>query len=131
MTDQSTAKIDPRRVKEIFMDCLFQAGEPTNDYVGAEGIQSLVGFHPGRLAKHKEDIAAMLDELPDSFKKEGGGGMSFLSACEDKHGVQWTGFHQRMEQLFQLGIGIGKVTCLVPRDKWGSLPGGMPYYCVN
>ncbi len=73
----------------------------------------------------------MLDELPDSFKKSGGGGMSFQNACVDKQGNQWTDFHQRMEQLFQLGIGIGKVELLMPREMWAMLPGGMPYYAIN
>jgi hypothetical protein len=79
---------------------------------------------------HKK-IETMLDELPDEFKKTGGGGMSFLNACNDKHGNQWTDLHQRMEQLFQLDIGIGKVKCLMPREMWGILPDGMPYYVVN
>lgn len=127
----TASKLDPRRIQEIFLDCLFQDGEDTSGHVDAEGIQCVVGFHPGRLAKHKEEICALLDELPDEFKKSGGGGMSFLNACLDKHGVQWTGLHSRMEQLFQLGIGVGKVQCLLPRELWAALPGGMPYFVVN
>jgi hypothetical protein len=73
----------------------------------------------------------MLAELPDMFKESGGGGWSFLNACDDRHGNQWTGLHQRMEQLFQLGIGIDKVECQLPREVWPALPGGMPYYIVK
>jgi len=120
-----------KRVEAIFMDCLFKEGEDTTNHVKAEGITRLVGFHPERLAGHKAEIALMLDELPDSFKKTGGGGMSFLQACEDKHGNEWTGSHQRMEQLFQLGTGTGKVECLLPNNMWEMLPGGMPYYVIN
>jgi len=68
--------------------------------------------------------------LPEQFKGSAGGGWSFLNACDDKHGNQWTDLHLRMEQLFQLGIGIGKVKCLMPRAMWSALPGGMPYYAV-
>lgn len=122
--------IDPERVNAIFMDCLFKEGEDTSKHIKAEGITMNVGFHPERLESHRTEIADMLDELPDEFKESGGGGMSFLNACNDKHGNQWTSLHQRMEQLFQLGIGVGKVKCLMPREMWSVLPGGMPYYAV-
>lgn len=123
--------IDPERVNTIFLDCLFKEGEDTSKYVKAEGITSNVGFHPERLNRYKAEIEAMLDELSDDFKKSGDGGMSFLNACNDKRGDQWTCLHQRMEQLFQLGIGVGKAELLTPREMWGALPGGMPYYLVN
>lgn len=57
--------------------------------------------------------------------------MSFLSACNDKHGKQWADLHLRMEQLFQLGLAIGKAECVFSRDMWEILPGGMPYYVIN
>lgn len=118
------------RVETIFMDCLFQDGENMDNHVKAEGVTSIVGFHPARLESHRAEIVAMLDELPDTFRASVGGGWSFLNACQDKHGNQWTGLHQRMEQLFQLGIAIGKVKCCTPREMWPILPGGMPYYVV-
>ena len=122
--------LDPERVNAIFMDCLFRDGEDTSKHIKAEGIVS-VEFHPERLQSHKAEIEAMLDELPDEFKKSGGGGWSFLNACNDKHGNQWTGLHQRMEQLFQLGVGINKVQYQMPREMWSVLPGGMPYLVVG
>lgn len=131
MTAPVPSKLTAERVETIFKDCLYGEGEDTTDHVKAPGITSNVGFHPGRLAGHKAAIEEMLDDLPDSFKKTGGGGMSFLSACEDRHGAQWTGFHQRMEQLFQLGVAVGKAALVFPREKWARLPGGMPYYLVN
>ena|SRR3989344_1243104 len=124
-------KLNPERVESIFKDCLFRQGENTANHIKAEGITCIVGFHPERLTRHREEISAMLDELPNDFKGSGGGGMSFLNACNDRHGNQWTGLHQRMEQLFQLGIGIGKVKCLAPRNEWSALPGRMPYYVIN
>ena len=47
--------------------------------------------------------------------------------CNDKDGNQWTGFHQRMEQLLMLGIGLGLMEIQVPRNLWEAFPGGMPY----
>lgn len=118
-------------VKKIFMDCLFRKDEDTTNHVKAEGITRIVGFHPERLESHRAEIAALLDELPDAFKESSGGGMSFLNACNDKHGNQWTGLQLHMEQLFQLGIGIGKVKCPMPREMWPVLPGGVPYYTIT
>lgn len=92
-----TIVLDPERVEAIFLDCLFKDGEDTSNHIVAEGISRTVGLNPERVEGHKAEIEALLDELPDQFKATGGGGDSFLNACQDKHGNQWTGFHQRME----------------------------------
>ena len=129
MSTQTALKAE--HVNAVFMDCLFRDGEDTSKYVKAEGIVRNVGFHPERLESHKAEIVAMLDELPEQFQEKSGDGWSFLNACMDKHGNQWTGFHRTMEQLFQLGIAIGKVKSLLPRKMWSALPGGMPYYVIT
>jgi len=118
-------------VTEIFNDCLFKEGESTDNFVQAEGITNMVGFHPERLEGHREDIKDMLSDLPDDFKVSKGGGMSFLNACDTKDGKQWTGYHQVMEQLFLLGLVIGEVKYLAPRELWEVFPGGMPYYVIK
>ena len=122
-------KLTPEAVNSIFMDCLFREGEDTSNFKKAQGIVCNVGFHPGRLNNHKEEIVALLAELPPQFHEATGGGWPFLNACNDKDGNQW-GEHKNMEQLFQLGIASGLVKCLLPREMWGILPGGMPYYMV-
>lgn len=127
----TTQVLGTQRVEKAFRACLFKDGEDTTNHVKVHGITTNVGFHPGRLKEHEAEIAEMLGELPDQFKESGGGGWSFLNACNDKHGHQWTSFHRTMEQLFQLGIGIGKVECQLPREMWGTLPGGMPYYVIK
>ena len=122
--------INADRVNDVFRDCLFNKGEDTTGYKVADGITSKVGFHPERIEDHRIEIEKMLEQLPDEFQASMGGGHSFLNACNDKNGNQWTRLHQRMEQLFQLGIGIDKVKCLMTREMWSILPGGMPYYVV-
>ena len=127
----TTTSLNAGQVNAVFMDCLFRDGEDTSKHVKAEGIVRNIRFHTERLESHKAEIVAMLDELPEQFQEKSGGGWSFLNACNDKHGNQWTGLHQTMEQLFQLGIGIGKVKSLLPREMWNALPGGMPYYVIT
>lgn len=43
-------------VRDLFMSCLFDDGEPTDGAVMVEGITITVGFHPGRLAERKDEI---------------------------------------------------------------------------
>jgi hypothetical protein len=131
MAEDTGFALTADRVSEVFLDCLFQQGEDTTERVVAEGIVSTVGFHPRRLEGHRKDIEEMLAELPDSFMASKGAGASFLNACLDRNGRQWTGLHQTMEQLFQLGLAIGRVTACVSREMWHLLPGGMPYYTVG
>ena len=123
-------KLSSENVSQVFTDCLFNKGEDTVGYIKAEGITATFGFHPTRLENHKQDITDMLNDLPNEFKEGHGKGSSFVNACNDKYGEQWTGLHEVMEQLFVLGIAIGKVTCLLPKEKWYTLPYKLPYYCI-
>ncbi|HEY0965468.1 MAG TPA: hypothetical protein VGE13_03235 [Candidatus Saccharimonadales bacterium] len=129
VTDTET--LTPQHVETVFMACLFKDGEDISDHIVAEGIVQTVGFHPGRIDEYRQEIHDMLAELPDEFKTSGGGGYSFLNACMDKHGNQWTGMHQTQEQLVQLGIAIGEVEYCLPREMWMAFPGGMPYFMVK
>jgi hypothetical protein len=124
-------KLNPEAVTTIFMDCLFGEAEDHTHHVAAHGVVMNVGFHPGRLESHRAEIRALLDELPVEFRADGGGGWSFLNMALTKDNQQWTGEHHVMEQLVLLGIGINYVQCLVPREMWAMLPGGMPYYTVG
>jgi len=126
-----TEVLIPEHVQAVFMACLFKDGEDTSDHIIADGIVQTVGFHPGRIEEHRQEIHNMLAELPDEFRASNGGGSSFLNACMNKHGNQWTGVHQTQEQLVQLGIAIGEVEYCLPRDMWKILPGGMPYIAVR
>lgn len=73
-----------QRVRSIFSDCFFTEEEVEaarkngqavpEGAVLAEGIQGKIGFHPVRLAGHKAEITAILDEMDPSFHKSSGGG---------------------------------------------------------
>lgn len=128
LSNESVLQVE--KVRTIFLDCMWKTNENMTDLVKVEGIESKVMFSKQRLGEHKEEIVNMLNELPDEFKEGSGGGWTFLNACVDKHGNQWTGQHDIMEQLFLLGLAIGKVIYLLPRELWSVLPGGMPYYCI-
>lgn len=131
--DYAAPLIDAEAVVEIVTDCLVD-GTPGPDAVVVEGIVHTYAFQPEKLAKHKLDVAGMLVRLPMEFRPVhmgGGGGWSFLNACNDANGEQWTGLHLTMEGLFVLGIAMGMVEWLLPKDMWSALPGGMPYVAVK
>lgn len=124
-------------VTKLFGDCLFTqeevgaAVEPEQpaDAVQVEGVLRKFAFHPGRLESHREEVKALLAELPDNFQASKGGGWTFLNACVTKGGEQW-GEHAHCEMLLTLGIGLGLAKWQLPRDMWRVLPGGMPYVVV-
>ena len=123
------------RVSEIFEDCLFKdsevvEGKPIVEPLVGKGVIMDFGFHPARLPTYKIEILDMLKQLPDSFMRSKGGGMSFLNACNTKDGVQW-GEHRNMEQLFALGEALKLVSYPMPKSMWNILPGGMPYIIIN
>lgn len=118
-------------VKNVLLECLFNDGEDTTQHVIGEGIKNTVGFHPDRLKDNTENIISMLSELPNQFKQSGGGGWTFLNACNTKDGIQWADLHQSIDELIILGNAIGKVSFQFPREMWKNLPGGMPYFIVK
>ena len=131
------SELSSENVEGVLSDCLYtdaelkeSGGETPEGTIIVEGIHRSFGLHPGRVQTHEDEIARMLDELPDTFKESGGGGWSFLNACNDKHDRQWTSFHKTMDALFVLGMAIRKVKCLMPREVWSLMPGGMPYYII-
>lgn len=125
--------LNGERVESVLKACLHDDDDPQDVVVIGEGIVESFGFRPDRLAENRDAIREMLAELPDTFRvgPGGGGGWSFLNACDDRHGEQWTGFHRTMNMLFCLGLAAGFVKCVLPREMWAALPGGMPYYQID
>lgn len=118
-------------VHNVFINCLFKEGESQDIFVKAEGVITNVGFHPDRLKNNEGYIQDMLDCLPEAFRKDSGGGWSFLNMCNDKNDEQWADLHQTMDELVCLGLATGKMSYLLPRELWKALPGGMPYLVIN
>lgn len=141
------SKLASDRVTRIFEDCLFtsdevaeildleldpaeEAASDTPHMLVVAGVAHTVSLHPERTRSYRDEVREMLDELPDDFKQSGGGGMSFLNMCMDRHGDQWTDLHQVQERLAVLGIALGLARWLLPRGLWAALPGRMPYLVV-
>lgn len=124
--------ISTTRIDEIIRECLFndeteiEDGKPKAgiEMKTGKGVMGGFGFHAERLESNREEVAQMIDLLPDVFRQ----GMSFLNMCMDKNGAQW-GEHRDMDLLICLGTALGLMKVLegIPRQ---MLPGGMPYIQV-
>ncbi len=128
-------KLTTKNVETIFLNSMFSDNEIVDgiipdDAIKVEGITMNVGFKSTNLEAYRDDVKNMLLELPEPFFKETGGGWSFLNAIETKDGEQWAE-HRNLEQLVLLGIGLGYVTFLMPRNMWVMFPGGMPYFQID
>ncbi|MBQ8042634.1 MAG: hypothetical protein IJ272_00595 [Clostridia bacterium] len=120
------------KVNEVLFKCFYkpeeiQDGKKPDGCVDVKGIVTNFGFHPDRLKEHEQQIIELLSELPETFKE----GWSFLNMCYDKNGCQWTGMQKTMEALMALGIAIGKIEYMLPREVWSALPGGVPYIILK
>lgn len=111
------------RVAELFEAC-------DGGTTPVEGLR-VEHFRADRIAEHRDEIAAMLNALPDGFHADKGGGMSFLNACVDRTGRQWCDTHATVGMLVALGIATGMLAFAAPRSMWRVLPGGMPYLVVD
>jgi hypothetical protein len=128
--------LNPENVTNTMKYCLFKEdeihdGKAPSDAVIVDGIMRRYGLHPVRLGEKRDDIKSMLSYLPGQFKASSGGGWSFLNACEDRNGEMWTGSQTTVADLFALGMAIGAVEYLMPREMWCILPGGVPYLVVK
>lgn len=129
MTKLSTDAVRAIARKVLFKDDEITDGKPPENAIIVDGIMRKYAFHPERVAAAKPEIDALLAELPDAFRKDKGGGWSFLNACMDKNDNQW-GEHPDMEMLICLGI-AAKSASWVMKDMANILPGGMPYFEVH
>lgn len=129
-------ELTAKNVESTLLYCLYsekelaEEGRPPKGAVLIEGIVRKFGLHPGRLEEKSKDIETLLRQLPEEFYATKGGGMSFLRACLRFDEQQW-GEHRDMENLMVLGMAVKKVTCLMPKEMWPALPGGMPYYRIE
>lgn len=131
-------ELTPQAVENLMLACLPTGSSQeaielvkNGNAIIVEGITNSYALMKDKLEENRGHIRELLAQLPYTFRVSVGGGWSFLNACNRQDGVQWTGMHLIMEQLFVLGMATEQVVLLLPREAWGGLPGGMPYYQIN
>lgn len=130
-------ELTAKNVEQIFEECFYagrikQAHKEKGVIIVVQGALAKIAFRSDKINANRQEIQEMLYQLPAPFLEEKGGqGWSFLNACNNYRGEQWTGLHSIMDMLFCLGTAIGKVKCLLAPALWKALSGGMPYYQVT
>jgi len=92
-----------------------------------QGFVHTYGIDVAKLERDRDLVRSWITELPAEFLEEVGGGWSALNLCQTNTGEAWTGAQMTTESLFVLAAGLGLAKHLLPKEMWGSLPGGMPY----
>lgn len=106
------------RVLEIFKECFESTPGETVQRVPVDGIRPVrFAFHPRRVAEYRDEIQAMLAELPDSFMKSKGGGADFVSFGCTRQGSKWTNSYADQEKLALLGVAAGLVEYCMPPER--------------
>lgn len=124
-------------VHETITDCFFKEEELTRNEVGdfiqpdgavfGEGVIRNAWLKEVKVQEHLQDIKDFLSQLADSFR--GTLGDTFLKMPFRLDGEQW-GEHADAESLLILGEVSQLITLPYPRDKWDTLPGGVPYIMI-
>ena len=136
MNNHTMMALNGHNVQKVFLDCLFkdeeigEDGKPTIPYVEVQNLTKIIGFHPDRLEKHRQDIIDFCQQLPEEFRMDVGGGWSFLKMVGTKDEYLWGG-QENANQLLALGLGIKIMKILLPRELWIALPGGVPYIGID
>lgn len=123
-------KLTSEAVQSIMRTVLYKPGEVTNipedDIV--PGLVRAFAFHPERLKEQKKNIDELLLQLNHNFRRDEGGGWSFLNGAIDANGMQW-GEQRDVEALVCLGIGVGSAAWLM-KEFAAELPGSVPFFQV-
>lgn len=106
--------------------------------VTVDAVTRLFDFRLDRLKEHEPEIRAMLDRVDPKFKESGGHGAwygffnltTYPDSYESAHEVPAWAPPGHAEWLLALGLAIGKVRWLSPRETWKDLPNGLPYLVV-
>ncbi|GAB3550664.1 hypothetical protein [Spirosoma fluminis] len=131
VTDEPLSLVDlsENAVNWTYYQCMTVKPNDENTILVA-GVQGGAQFEPARIETYRPQILHYLEQLPQQFRKSGGGGWSFLNMNEDKDGRQWADLHISMDKLICLGKAIGVLTT-TPNDLNEALPGGMPYVFLD
>lgn len=128
-------QLTSNNIRTTIMAALFEAHEVSDHnnppaHVPAHGVMLRVGFHPERLEAQRDNVKAMLAQLPEDFMHDKGGGASFLTMVTDNAGKVY-GEQRDADALLTMAVALNLASFPLPRDVWKGLPGGVPYVVIT
>lgn len=121
---EPTHALSAKAIEDIIKACHAEHGE-----LHGWGVTGRMDFTQ-ELLQHRDEVLAMLDELPTPFlsaNEGGGGGWTFLNLCQRRDGTQWTGFHLMMDAFVGIASALKLCRFVLPRFMWAHLPGSVPF----
>lgn len=123
-------KLHHNAVIKAFVECAIPNGKRVKkDSIIVDGVSGPQAFRKDILETHRTNVKMMLAELPPKYFTSGGA--TFNDLWDHSDGTRWTGTLSVMDMLLMLGLALGYVQYILPRDLWVTLPGRLPWLSIN
>jgi hypothetical protein len=119
------------RVRTVYAGSFRREGWKPAKAVCVEGVLLRHTFSIAMIHYWRESIIRMLLSLPTGFRVDSGGGGTMTMMNQRGDQTFWTRDVTDVEKLIALGLASGLLSFCAPREKWGKLPGGVPYLRVE
>jgi hypothetical protein len=131
MTTVGDGFLTADRVRSTYARCYRDEGWKPYKATSVDGVMFRHTFSIQALHTNREAVIRILLSLPSGFRvdERGGGSMAMMNQRDDK--TVWTDDVSDVEKLIALGLASGLLSYCAPREKWGSLPDGLPYLRVE
>jgi len=123
---KTLTKLKAEPVGKVFKDCVMPRNSGNYMVVSVPGITGtrVVSFDLAKLEEHRAETTNLVNQLPAEFKTAAGA--SFNGTNRNHRGDIWCRDESDREKLVQLGIALGIVELVEPRERWAYLPRQRP-----
>ena len=124
-------KLTDDNVWQVYNKCIYnqdeQKNEESSDTISVQGIKRLYIFSLANLCEERKHILSLLSQVTRRSRY----GASMTQLCYNRREQVWTKNALTMEALMCLGLAIGKVKYLLPKESWSLLKNQMPYVIIR
>jgi hypothetical protein len=123
---KTLTRLKAEPIGKIFKDCVVPRNNGSYLVVSAPGITGtrVVFFDLAKLEEYRAEITGFVSQLPTEFKTTTGA--SFNGTNRSYRGDIWCRDEADREKLVQLGIALGIIELIEPRERWAYLPRQRP-----